>query len=256
MTEENLRELVCTLGRIDSGKLTAETSLAYVIDNSLGMAKLDASLRSKFSISNPGIYKTATYGELCGVLGIGYAPGTPSPASPLRSVGVQGMSSGISVGVDVGSIAEMPLPADYWEDDFYKMTFTAQEIGYALLQPSPQASFAAMWCAKEAVRKADASLTQVNWKTLEVVHDAQGKPSISVDGKPTLGSLSLSHTDEIAFAVFAAVAQRSVSVASPADSILKQQTEGPRHNSKITILTAAFALLFSIVALALAFLRH
>src|ERR1017187_4160454 len=135
MTEENLRELVCTLGRIDSGKLTAETSLAYVIDNSLGMAKLDASLRSKFSISNPEIYKTATYGELCGVLGIEYAPGTPSPASPPRSGGVQGPSSGISIGVDVESMADMPLPEDYWEDDFYKRPFTGREIGFALLQP-------------------------------------------------------------------------------------------------------------------------
>ena len=256
MTEENLRELICTLGRIDSGQLTAESSLADVVGNSLGMAKLDASLQSKLSVANPEIYKAATYGELCGVLGLGYAPGTPSPASPLRSVGVQGMSSGISVGVDVGSIAEMPLPADYWEDDFYKMTFTGREIGFALLQPLPQASFAAMWCAKEAVRKADASLTQVDWKMLEVVHDAQGKPSILVDGKPTLGSLSLSHTDKIAFAVFAAVAQWSVSVPSPAGSILQQQTEGPRHNNRITKLTAAFALLFSIAALALAFLRH
>jgi phosphopantetheine--protein transferase-like protein len=260
MTEDNLRELVSTLGRIERGRITAESSLAGIVGNSLGMAKLDANLRSKYSISTPEIYKASTYGELCAVLGIACSPSTalplstPSPASLMKA---KCETRGVSIGVDVESIAAMPAPVDYWEDSFYKNTFTAKEIAYAMMQASPRASFAASWCAKEALRKADASLASMDWRVLEVVHDAFGQPSITINGVELPGTLSLSHTDEIAFAAYAYLPQPelmgpimvSANHEQPVPSVCNCDHRTP------TVL-AVVALLVSVAALALAFLYH
>ncbi|MGB6688738.1 MAG: 4'-phosphopantetheinyl transferase superfamily protein [Terracidiphilus sp.] len=266
MTEESLREIVSTLSRIDGGQLTAESPLTGPLTHSLGRARLDANLRSRFGIANPAIYSATTFGELCSVLGVAPASNAAEPAVPFAPVAqaqVEGAGSGIRIGTDVESITAMPTTADYWEDEFYKSTFTPREIGYALLQPSPQASFAAMWCAKEAVRKADPSLAQVDWQKLEVIHDDRGKPGIALNEALVPGSLSVSHTDEIAFAVFA-FAPSSNSV-HPSDSAPKQEGTGSSvspevasqgHVGRNTAMLAALALLLSIAALALSFLRR
>jgi phosphopantetheine--protein transferase-like protein len=150
----------------------------------------------------------------------------------------------------------MPDVADYREDDFYKTIFTSREIAYALLQNSPRASFAAMWCAKEAVHKTDASLARVDWQRLEVVHDANGKPGIAVDGRRLDGALSLSHTDEIAFAAFV-VAPQVVAPAAPASAPpQKPAVESQVPAGRIPALASLFALIISIAALALSLLRR
>jgi phosphopantetheine--protein transferase-like protein len=261
MTEENLREIVSRLTKMSPGQLTAETPLTGILGGSFGRARLDANLRSKFDISNSAIYKAATFGELCTVLGITSSSNPTASASPVSSVlpipqiEFHTAESGITVGADVESVAAMPDTPDYWEDDFYKTTFTSREIAYALLQPSPRASFAAMWCAKEALRKADASLASTDWKMIEVIHDDLGKPGLIVNGQQPAGALSLSHTDEIAFAVF--VSAREPQSIAPA-STLPQQFVAPAHGhrGRSALMIAALALLLSIAALTLSFLLH
>lgn len=54
------------------------------------------------------------------------------------------------VGVDTELISEFP----YWNQAFVEKNFTSEEIAYCTKQPSPQASFAGRWAAKEAVFKA------------------------------------------------------------------------------------------------------
>jgi phosphopantetheine--protein transferase-like protein len=242
---------------MDPAQLNAQTPLTGRLGSSLGRASLDAELRSKFGITEPAIYKVSTFGELCSVLGIlSSSRSVPSfeAISPRSSVGVQSAETGINVGVDVESIAAMPEAIDYWESDFYKRTFTSQEIGYALLQSSPRASFAAIWCAKEALRKANASLAKLDWQKLEVVHDSLGKPYISVDGQRLAGSISLSHTDEIAFAVV--VTMQTTQSADPPVKVLQPQAVVENRSGKVPFLVATLALLLSIASIALLFLRR
>ena len=182
-------------------------------------------------------------------------PASFSPASPVPSIEVRTTGSSITVGADVESLAAMPEATDYWEDDFYKTTYTSREIAHALLQPSPRASFAAMWCAKEALHKADPSLANTNWQMIEVIHDDLGKPGLLVNGRQPAGALSLSHTDEIAFAVFVSAQEpKAVAPASP----LPQQSIAPAygHRGRLTLMISTLALLLSIAAFALSFLRH
>jgi holo-[acyl-carrier protein] synthase len=259
MTEDGLREIVSRIARIDPAQLNADSQLKAVLGNSLGLAKLDAALRSKFGISEPTVYGVRTFGDLCSLLSVGpssdviTAPLASNP--PIPSTRGHGTSNNISIGVDVESIAAMQGVSDYWDDDFYKNTFTPQEIAYALLQASPQASFAAMWCAKEAFRKSNATLAQLDWQRIEVVHDNQGKPGLLLSGQPVQGALSLSHTDEIAFAVFVAVEQ--FQTAAPAISIPEVSTGRYLNvNSRATAMIAAFALIASILALVVSLLRH
>jgi hypothetical protein len=90
---------------------------------------------------------------------------------------------------------------------------------------------------------------------IEVIHDDLGKPSILVNGRKSAGALSLSHTDEIAFAVFVSAQEsKPVAPASP----LPQQSIAPAsgHHGRSALMIAALALLLSIAALALSFLRH
>lgn len=249
MTEESLREIVSSLGRMDRGLVNATTKLAGSLGGSLGRARLDAALRAKLGVSNPAIYRIATYGELCEVLGIDSlfnAETTVATKPVITHLTIPCSESSIRIGVDVESLAALPTVLDYWEDEFYKKTFTPREIAYALLQSSPKASFTAMWCAKEALRKAHSVLAEVDWQMLEVIHTADGKPSLVVDGKPVGGALSLSHTDEIAFAAFV-----SAKLPQP-PSIVTSRTQSDRR----AIVIAAFALLFSILAVVLTFLHR
>jgi phosphopantetheine--protein transferase-like protein len=267
-TEETLREIVSALGKMDGAQLTAETRLTGALASSFGRARLDANVRSRLGINNPGIYSVSTFGELCAVLGVksssdGTAPAAAVPTAPAPSTELFLAGSGIGIGVDVESVSAMPDVADHWEDDFYKTIFTPREIAYALLQNSPRASFAAMWCAKEAVHKTDAWLARMDWQRLEVIHDANGKPGITVNGGRLDGALSLSHTDEIAFAVFVVapvvapqVVASQPAPAAPASPPAQQPAvESQIHTGRIPAISL-FALIISIAALALSFLRR
>ena len=258
MTEERLRDIFSKLGRVDSGQITWTTPLPRPLVNSLGRARLDAALRSEFGIVNPAIYKVGTFGELCSVLGIDSSSGAVAAAPESASVSpvmARGSGNGLSVGVDVESVKAMPTVLDYWDDDFYKKTFTPREIAFALVQASPQASFAAMWCAKEAVRKANAYLLQADWQRLEVAHDADGKPSLWVDGQPAEGVLSLSHTDEIAIGVFVTYQLRPLTNRVGMLPLLPSVTHST-HSHKGVAVIAMLALLTSIIALAFSFRSH
>jgi len=255
MTEEHLRSTISKLAHVDSGIITWTSSLSRLLGNSLGQARLDAALRSEYGIVNQSIYKVGTFGELCSVLGIDSSSETvaaaPESAAALPTI-ARGSETSFRVGVDVESVKAMPVVLDYWNDDFYKNTFTNQEIAYALLQTSTQASFAAMWCAKEALRKTDAELRQADWQRLEVVHDSNGKPNLMVDGL-ACGALSLSHTDEIAIAIFVAgPLPQQINSVYPLPPASTPLTGTSRRYAVISIL----ALLISIATLSISFLRH
>jgi phosphopantetheine--protein transferase-like protein len=161
---------------------------------------------------------------------------------------------GIAVGVDIQMITALPIVADCWEDEFYRRMFTSQEIAYALLQAQPRGSLAAIWCAKEALRKARGLLTHVDWSQIEVVHDPEGDPSLRLEGVPVGGSLSLSHTGEIAIAVF--VAEPAIAplpdAVPPAHPVV---TTSELKHSGVVAAAAWLGLLLAIASIALQLLR-
>jgi phosphopantetheine--protein transferase-like protein len=262
MNEEMLREIVSGIARLDRDQITPVTALGDLLRGSLGRARLDAALRTRLGISSPAVYRAATYGELQRALsGDGSAAETDgerrpsSSAPPGYSLSVPPVGDGIAVGIDVESIRSLPDVADYWEDEFCRSMFTSQEIAYALLQTQPGASLAAAWCAKEALRKSNSRLINVDWARIEVVHDPEGKPSLRLDGVPVQGSLSLSHTDEIAIAAFVAHKPET----PPVDSVLPAAavaTIPARKSSPAVAVAAWLALLLAAASIAIQFLRR
>ena len=64
----------------------------------------------------------------------------------------------LACGIDIERVDAMPVTDDYWEHEFYKESFSKDEIAYCLLQENPRMHFAARWCAKEALVKCDPAL--------------------------------------------------------------------------------------------------
>lgn len=201
MTESEVREIVASLAGKAADEIQANTQLSGVVGGSLGRARLDAVLRSRAGQSFPVVYRAVTFGELAeGICGV-QSSAEPPKSLPRLSAGVV---VGQAVGVDIESVAALPEAVDYWETDFYREMFTANGIAYALMQSEPRATFAGMWCAKEAARKAVPAIAEVDWKSIEVVHDETGRPSIRWGSGATGGALSISHALEYAVAVFLA----------------------------------------------------
>jgi phosphopantetheine--protein transferase-like protein len=262
MTEEVLREFVAALSNKEKAQIVAVTPLSALLPGSLGRTRLDAALRNKLGVKNPGVYQAVTFGDLCRLLGAAPQDGAPAAAAvpapiPLAlSLGTGNGAKKIQVGIDLEPIASLPPATDYREDEFYKNTFTAREIAYALLQPSPQETFAGTWCAKEALRKADPALAQEPWTALEVIHDGSGNPSLTVNGRPVDGALSVSHSGGMAVAVFVAGVSGQAASASPSLETASSEKPGDHPvadgsrgwgNTAIALL----ALLISIAALAI-----
>ena len=65
----------------------------------------------------------------------------------------------------------MPVTDDYWEHEFYKESFSKDEIAYCVLQENPRMHFAARWCAKEALVKCDPAFKGQSFATMEVVRN-------------------------------------------------------------------------------------
>ncbi|OCL04746.1 hypothetical protein AOQ84DRAFT_391338 [Glonium stellatum] len=113
------------------------------------------------------------------------------------------------IGVDVESVAAINID----NETFIERNFTAEEQEYCRSAPSPQASFAGRWSAKEAVfkslgvkgRGAGAPL-----KEIEVGRDETGAPIVKLYGAAEQAakeagvkkvSVSISHTDDQAIAI-------------------------------------------------------
>jgi phosphopantetheine--protein transferase-like protein len=264
MTAEELREIVARLGGRKAADIDAATPLSSVLRGSLGRVRLEAALRHKLGTTTAGVAKVATFGELCRLLGLADGPGSApeaSPASAQQTASTAALSArdaenGIHVGIDVETIASLPEASDYWEHDFYKDIFSPAEIAYAMLQPSPRATFAGTWCAKEALRKAYPVLAGSPWKSLEVAHDGAGKPSMIINGQPAAGTLSVSHSGDIAVAVFVAGESRQITPApAPPQDVPPAAVETPK-SSRTPSVVSLLALLISIAALVFAFLHR
>jgi phosphopantetheine--protein transferase-like protein len=264
MTADVLQELVASLGGKDMAQITDATVLDSVLHGSLGRVRLEAALRYKHGVSNPQAAQASTFGDLCQLLGVDGLDGTspePAPAQqlprPALDLAQNGAAPrGLHVGIDVEAIAALPEAADYWEHEFYKSTFSPREIAYALLQPSPRATFAGQWCAKEALRKANPALVNVAWTSLEMVHDPAGKPDMTIDGAPAFGALSVSHSADVAVAVFVAADRAAQPFAPEPQAPASIPSAAPASAGRKASALALLALVVAVAALVVALLHR
>lgn len=116
------------------------------------------------------------------------------------------------VGTDIVAVGRIAALMGDGGRAFLERWFTAREIEYCSRKAVPSRHFAARFAAKEAVVKAlpmawDGPLP---WRSIEVVNDPRGAPSVSLSGaildaatKAGVGQIkvSVSHCDEYATAV-------------------------------------------------------
>lgn len=105
-------------------------------------------------------------------------------------------------------------------DRFLERVFTDEERLYCLGLKHPHKHFAARFAAKEAVAKAFTTGigTELGWKSISVGHGARHEPIVRLDAQGeallrqvggTRVLISLSHTDNAAFAVAAIIKEVS-----------------------------------------------
>lgn len=91
-------------------------------------------------------------------------------------------------GVDVTEISRIENSLVRFGDHFVNRTFCKGEIAYCGAMASPAPHYAARFAAKEAVAKAFGVGIggQVGWRDVEVLRDAEGRPSIQLHGPARL----------------------------------------------------------------------
>jgi phosphopantetheine--protein transferase-like protein len=206
---EQLRQIVAQLAGLTPDAIDPDFSLkSRGLQSSVRRAALAAAIRRYLGVNVAEVYSVATFRDLeAAVFGDG-AQAAPSKAAALSKpvVSALGGIDDLACGIDIERVDAMPVADDYWEHEFYKASFSKDEIAYCLLQENPRMHFAARWCAKEALVKCDPAFKGQSFATLEVIRNETGEVSLAhhVNGtstkEPSL-AVSLSHTETMAAAV-------------------------------------------------------
>ena len=127
----------------------------------------------------------------------------------LESLAQASASEGSKVGVDVEDINAINID----NDTFVSRNFTEKEQAYCKKAPSPQASFAGRWSAKEAVFKSLGVCSKgagAPLHDIEIINDENGAPVVELHGEAAKAAkevglkkvnVSISHSDTQAIAV-------------------------------------------------------
>ena len=127
----------------------------------------------------------------------------------LESLAQASAAQGTKVGVDVEDIHSINID----NETFVERNFTNRERVYCKKAPSPQASFAGRWSAKEAVFKSLGVCSKgagAPLQDIEIVNDDHGVPVVSLHGEAAAAAkqagvknvkVSISHSDTQAIAV-------------------------------------------------------
>jgi phosphopantetheine--protein transferase-like protein len=239
------------------------------LSSSIQRAMLYGQLRSQVGLSVRGMPAFDTFGALeAQLLGRSAAPFTaaagPRSAAPTHIPAftpprLTDGESPIACGIDIESVAALPVAADYWEHDFYSSHFTREEIAGCLLQSEPRVHLAGRWCVKEALKKCDPQFLTMAMNEIEVRADAAGAPVIwdlSSGGKHRVPyAVSLSHTSEFAIG---AVVRVSPAAMAPASAAAPTAPQSPTPQSTVTAgrrggnFLGLVGFLFGLIAMAMA----
>jgi phosphopantetheinyl transferase (holo-ACP synthase) len=210
--QRSLREVVAQFFDTDPNQIGPDFPLTGKrMQGSLARARLDAAIRRTTGVRTPAVYSARSYAELeAAVAGHSVEPSLSVPAadplikSTVKQVDVSA-SQPVSCGVDVEMVNNLPKVEDFWEDEFYKSSFTPVEIAYCLMQENPLIHFAARWCAKEALRKCDIDYLEVKMSEIELVAAKSSSPYLGhyVQGQIIRlpFAVSVSHTPSVAVAI-------------------------------------------------------
>ena len=117
-----------------------------------------------------------------------------------------------SLGVDIIEIERIEKAMERFGKRFLHRVYTDAELSVCRNKPS---RLAARFAAKEAVMKSLGTGTKgVGWREIEILHDAKGKPLVSLCGRARnrakdlgLGELAISLSDSRDYAVAFVVAE-------------------------------------------------
>jgi phosphopantetheinyl transferase (holo-ACP synthase) len=263
MSQRNqLTEIVSTLLMVPPGDLTADTSLAR-LDTSLGSVRLVLALK-RLGLKLPNDRIPPTFRDLEFALETNGAdrmvPAAETTTAPAPAAQANSFQGGLQVGLDIQEVGALPMPADYWEDDFYRENFDKSEIASAVVTAEPRTHLAGYWCAKEALRKCDPSFIGTRPDATAVAHDEAGRPylvSVTAGGRTRLPhSLSISHSGQVASAVVV------IGAPSPLPAARLQDPDKPAKPpakqaplSNTLVLTAGILITLAMVTI-LVFFRH
>ncbi|MBI4679206.1 MAG: 4'-phosphopantetheinyl transferase superfamily protein [Elusimicrobia bacterium] len=215
----DLREIVASLAGCPPSEVDAGFSLERQgLQGSMRRSVLIASIRRRLGVECMEAAHAKTFGELEAMVGRGPGldpsarPSGPAPLAQVRAMSEElkagGLLSFLRCGIDIESVEMLPETNDYLAHEFYRDSFTEEEIGYCARQAHPRVHFAARWCVKEALKKCDARFMAEKMSRLEVVRADSGRLRLRHHG-PTGArdlphSVSASHSGTVAAAVVVA----------------------------------------------------
>lgn len=209
--KEQLRQIVAQLAGLKPEAIGTDFSLkSRGLQSSVRRAALAAAIRRHLGVTVAEVYSVVSFGELEAAVLEGGTRAATSSIKPTElpkhlAVSALGGVDDLACGIDIERVDAMPVTDDYWEHEFYKESFSKDEIAYCLLQENPRMHFAARWCAKEALVKCDPAFKGQSFSTMEVVRNKSGEVSLAhhangASTRPPL-AVSISHTETMAAAV-------------------------------------------------------
>jgi phosphopantetheine--protein transferase-like protein len=230
--EEKIKEIVSAFTKVPVGDIGPATPVdRQAVKSSILLHRMYARLAEEgIVVENHSAIKT--FSDLVG-------KGGNINTSGIETSGTT--PAGAGLGIDIEDLSALPRTHDFRKDEFYTMNFTSAEIAYCVLQPDPYASFAGLFCAKEAIVKADGRHRPGLFNTIGITHDPEGRPSY-----PGF-HLSISHAGGVAAA--AAIPSKTEQV----QVVPVQQPSAGQNKGAVWV--SWLALLLSILAIILGFIR-
>jgi phosphopantetheine--protein transferase-like protein len=246
--KDKVRSVVARFFNVPETSVTEDFIFpAERLHGSVGRATFHAAIKRLAGGDLPRAFNATTFRELFEFVP---APANtnesakPESGNPPTSLATEVSSPENScLGIDIEHCEHLPTASDPWTEAFYLENFTPAEIAYCQRQPNPRESFCGLWCAKEAAMKCHTDFFHLRPLELEIKHDAQGKPFLTVlrGGKQETRSncsVSISHSHDISIAVCAVSASPSrMHVADSTNSL--QEPTAPVRN---TLAWVAFGL--------------
>lgn len=246
--EEKIKSILSLYLKVPAEQINPQTIIdRSAVESSILLHRMYANLlKENIAINN--YWDVKTYGDLLMSLN-GHAAQQPVISGEQYSVAASSgsnTSSSILVGIDIEEISKLPRVNDFREDAFYTMNFSSSEIAYCILKPDPGASFTGLFAAKEAIVKADSSMTARPFNSIIIDHLPNGTPVF-----PSF-QLSISHTNSVAIAV--AIKEPSIILPPVPIAILPPVIISPKKNNLILIVSFT-AIILSLVAIAVSLLK-
>lgn len=115
----------------------------------------------------------------------------------------------IGVGVDIVDTRRISNLLQKFQDHFIKKIFTKSEAEYCLSKKDPANYFSKMFSIKEATIKAISDVEGLSWHNMEISHNKDGKPIMTLSGNALMNlkkktqnfNIQISTSDEKNYAI-------------------------------------------------------